>query len=85
MAKAAFRRRSLRDRHELRRVSARLAIESRRAGCSRGGGGGNEGPLAGLTQADGNIASAPMSYSVDGKQYVALAAGNVLYSFAFPN
>ena len=36
-------------------------------------------------QAGGNIASAPMSYSVDGKQYIALAAGNVLYSFALPN
>jgi PQQ-dependent dehydrogenase (methanol/ethanol family) len=35
--------------------------------------------------AGGNIASAPMSYSVDGKQYIALAAGNVLYSFALPN
>jgi outer membrane protein assembly factor BamB len=36
-------------------------------------------------QAGGNIASAPMSYSVDGKQYIAMAAGNVLYSFALPN
>lgn len=36
-------------------------------------------------QAGGNIASAPMSYSVDGKQYIALAAGNVLYSFALSN
>jgi hypothetical protein len=26
-----------------------------------------------------------MSYSVDGKQYIALAAGNVLYSFALSN
>ena len=30
----------------------------------------------------GRIAASPMSYSVDGKQYVALSAGNVLYSFA---
>jgi len=25
-----------------------------------------------------------MSYSVDGKQFVAVSAGNVLYSFALP-
>jgi len=36
-------------------------------------------------QTGGNIASAPMSYLVDGKQYIALAAGNVLYSFALSN
>lgn len=36
-------------------------------------------------QAGGNIASAPMGYSLDGKQYIALAAGNVLYSFALPD
>jgi len=33
-------------------------------------------------QTGGAIASSPMSYSVDGKQFVAIAAGNVLYSFA---
>jgi alcohol dehydrogenase (cytochrome c) len=33
-------------------------------------------------QTSGNIASAPMSYSVDGKQFVAIGAGNSLYSFA---
>jgi alcohol dehydrogenase (cytochrome c) len=33
-------------------------------------------------QAGGNIASAPMSYAVDGKEYIAVAAGNALYSFA---
>jgi alcohol dehydrogenase (cytochrome c) len=32
-----------------------------------------------------NIASGPMSYSVDGKQCIALAAGNVLYSFVLSN
>ena len=26
-----------------------------------------------------------MSYAVDGRQYVALTAGNVLYSFALPD
>ena len=30
----------------------------------------------------GQIASGPMTYAVDGKQYVAVAAGNALYSFA---
>ncbi len=30
------------------------------------------------------INSSPMSYAVDGKQFIALAAGNVLYSFALP-
>ena len=29
--------------------------------------------------------SAPMSYSVDGKQYIAVSAGDVLYSFALPD
>jgi PQQ-dependent dehydrogenase (methanol/ethanol family) len=32
-------------------------------------------------QTGATIASSPMSYSVDGKQFVAIAAGNVLYSF----
>ena len=36
-------------------------------------------------QAGGNIADAPMSYAVDGKQYIAIGAGNVLYSFALPD
>jgi alcohol dehydrogenase (cytochrome c) len=30
------------------------------------------------------INSSPMSYAVDGKQFIVLAAGNVLYSFALP-
>ena len=33
-------------------------------------------------QTGGTIASSAMSYSVDGEQFVAIAAGNVLYSFA---
>ena len=33
----------------------------------------------------GTIASAPISYSVDGKQFIAISAGNVLYAFALPN
>jgi hypothetical protein len=33
----------------------------------------------------GEVASAPISYAVDGKQFVALAAGDVLYSFALPD
>lgn len=32
-------------------------------------------------QTGGTIASSPLSYSVVGKQFVAIAAGNVLYSF----
>lgn len=36
-------------------------------------------------QAGGNIAAAPMSYSVDDKQYIAIGAGNVLLSFALPD
>ena len=32
--------------------------------------------------AGGNIADGPMSYSVDGRQYIAIGAGNVLYAFA---
>jgi hypothetical protein len=29
--------------------------------------------------------AAPMSYSVDGTQFIAIAAGNTLYSFALPD
>jgi hypothetical protein len=29
-------------------------------------------------------AASPISYAVDGKQYVAIAAGNTIYSFALP-
>jgi alcohol dehydrogenase (cytochrome c) len=32
-----------------------------------------------------SIASAPISYAVDGKQYIAISAGNTLYSFALPD
>ncbi|HEY4364618.1 MAG TPA: PQQ-dependent dehydrogenase, methanol/ethanol family [Bryobacteraceae bacterium] len=32
----------------------------------------------------GTIATSPISYSVDGKQFVAISAGNTLYSFALP-
>jgi alcohol dehydrogenase (cytochrome c) len=35
-------------------------------------------------QTGGPILAAPMSYGVDGKQFVALAAGNMLYGFALP-
>jgi outer membrane protein assembly factor BamB len=35
-------------------------------------------------QTGGAMAAAPMSYAVDGRQYVAVASGNVLYSFALP-
>ena len=35
--------------------------------------------------AGASIPSSPMSYSVDGKQYVAVSSANVLYSFALPD
>jgi outer membrane protein assembly factor BamB len=33
----------------------------------------------------GPITASPISYAVDGKQYVAISAGNTLYAFALPN
>jgi hypothetical protein len=30
----------------------------------------------------GVVASGPMSYAIDGKQYIAVAAGNSLFAFA---
>ena len=36
-------------------------------------------------QTGSRIGASPMSYSVDGKQFVAISAGNVLYSFALPD
>ena len=35
-------------------------------------------------QLGGPVHANPMTYSVDGKQYVAIAAGWVLYTFALP-
>ncbi len=35
-------------------------------------------------QTGGNHAAAPMTYAIDGKQYVALSSGNVVFSFALP-
>jgi alcohol dehydrogenase (cytochrome c) len=32
----------------------------------------------------GSVASGPMTYSVDGHQYVGVCAGNVLYVFGLP-
>ncbi len=42
------------------------------------------GKLLWRFQTGSNIDSSPMSYAVDGRQYVALSAGAVLYSFALP-
>jgi PQQ-dependent dehydrogenase (methanol/ethanol family) len=42
------------------------------------------GKLLWRFQTGGTIASAPISYAVAGKQFIALAAGGVLYSFALP-
>jgi alcohol dehydrogenase (cytochrome c) len=36
-------------------------------------------------QTSANHAAAPMSYAVDGRQYIALTAGSVLFSFALPD
>ena len=33
----------------------------------------------------GPISASPISYSVDGKQYIAISAGNMVYAFALPN
>lgn len=33
----------------------------------------------------GPITASPVSYAVDGKQYIAISAGNMLYAFALPN
>jgi PQQ-dependent dehydrogenase (methanol/ethanol family) len=35
-------------------------------------------------QTGGSMAASPMSYAVDGRQFVAIAAGNTLYAFALP-
>jgi PQQ-dependent dehydrogenase (methanol/ethanol family) len=35
-------------------------------------------------QTGGNLAASPVSYAVNGRQFVAIAAGNTLYSFALP-
>jgi outer membrane protein assembly factor BamB len=35
-------------------------------------------------QTGGSHAASPISYALDGRQYIALTAGNVLYSFALP-
>jgi alcohol dehydrogenase (cytochrome c) len=35
-------------------------------------------------QTGGSLAASPMSYAVDGRQFVAIAAGNMVYAFALP-
>ena len=35
-------------------------------------------------QTGARIGASPMSYSVEGRQFVAISAGSVLYSFALP-
>jgi len=35
-------------------------------------------------QTSGNHAASPISYAINGRQYIALTAGNVLYSFTLP-
>jgi PQQ-dependent dehydrogenase (methanol/ethanol family) len=46
---------------------------------------GNSGKSLWHFQTGAAIASSPISYAVDGKQFIALSAGNVLYSFALPD
>ena len=36
-------------------------------------------------QTGGNNAASPVSYAIDGRQYVALAAGTTIFSFALPD
>jgi outer membrane protein assembly factor BamB/mono/diheme cytochrome c family protein len=45
----------------------------------------SSGKLLWSFRAAGPIAAAPVSYSVDGKQFVAVTAGNMLYAFALPD
>ena len=42
------------------------------------------GKMLWKTTLGGQIAAGPMTYSVDGKQYVGIAAGNSLFTFALP-
>ncbi|MFN0104196.1 MAG: PQQ-dependent dehydrogenase, methanol/ethanol family [Bryobacteraceae bacterium] len=42
------------------------------------------GQLLWRTQTGGAMSSSPMSYAVDGKQFVAVSAGGVLYAFGLP-
>ncbi|MBL8207649.1 MAG: PQQ-dependent dehydrogenase, methanol/ethanol family [Blastocatellia bacterium] len=42
------------------------------------------GKLLWRFQTGGTIATAPISYAVDGKQFIAVGSGGVLYSFALP-
>ena len=35
-------------------------------------------------QTGGNMAASPISYAVNGRQFVAIAAGNAVYAFALP-
>lgn len=47
--------------------------------------GTKDGKLLWSFRAAGTIAGAPISYAVNGKQFVAFTAGNMLYAFALPN
>jgi alcohol dehydrogenase (cytochrome c) len=43
-----------------------------------------DGKMLWKVMTGGQIAAGPMTYSVDGKQYVSIAAGNSLFTFALP-
>jgi alcohol dehydrogenase (cytochrome c) len=61
-------------RRTLRRDARR---ESGRAGCQ-------DGKYLWRFQTGSNMAASPMSYAVDGKQYIAVAAWRRVYAFALP-
>ena len=44
----------------------------------------NTGKYLWRFQTDASMAASPMSYAVGGRQFIAVSAGNVLYSFALP-
>jgi alcohol dehydrogenase (cytochrome c) len=44
----------------------------------------NTGKLLWKAAVGGQVNAGPMTYAVDGKQYVAIAAGNSLFTFALP-
>jgi outer membrane protein assembly factor BamB len=45
---------------------------------------GRTGQFLWRFQTGGNMAASPMSYAVDGKQYVAVSGGTSVFSFALP-
>ena len=44
-----------------------------------------DGKLLWRANVGGRVISGPMTFSLNGRQYVAIAAGNSLFAFALPN